>query len=344
VRVPEVEVANGRVVARMPGYQNVIDARIGRRELDGELRILGPDGFEARPFVATLGETWRFFETAPLDNADVSGLWSVQIETDDGIELPGIAQLEQSFGRVTGTVVTPLGDHRFLEGEVRDDELYLSRFDGGSVYLYRGRVDDGGTLAGECWGGMLGHFRWSARRDPDAALPSATTVPDSAGPLELAAVDLDGRSVSLRDPRFAGKVVIVTVSGSWCPNCHDEAALLDELYAGYRERGLEIVSLMFEYPKDPGTVRSAVQRFAATHGIEYPLLLGGTVNAESLERALPQLSGVHAYPTTLFVDRQGRLRRVHAGFTGPATGDRYDDLRQSFVRTVEDLLREPDAA
>jgi len=345
IRVPEVETADGRVHARMPGYDTTLDARIGRGRLEGHVTMVRPGGKrQSLPFVATLGETWRFFEHAPRDNADVSGRWAVQITTDDGASLAGLAEFSQSFERVDGTLLTAFGDARFLSGEVHGDDLYLSRFDGGNTHLYRARVDRDGMLQGESWGGTIGHYRWTAQRDPDAALELASAVSDSndtEAALEFAVPDLDGRTVTPLDPRFAGKVVIVTVSGSWCPNCHDEAVVLNDLYASYRDRGLEIVSLMFEYHEDPSLARAAVLRFRDKYRIEYPLLLAGTTEEGSIANTLPQMHGIYAYPTTLILDRRGHVRRVDSGFAGPATGARYDNLRVDLARFIEALLAEP---
>ncbi|MEZ5286715.1 MAG: TlpA disulfide reductase family protein [Vicinamibacterales bacterium] len=46
--------------------------------------------------------------------------------------------------------------------------------------------------------------------------------------------------------RFRGKVVLVNISGSWCPNCHDEAPFLAALHRRFKDRGFEIVTLSFE--------------------------------------------------------------------------------------------------
>jgi hypothetical protein len=75
-------------------------------------------------------------------------------------------------------MLTTSGDHRFLAGEVHGDELYLSRFDGASAYLYKAKVDADGRLVGEYWSGKTGHQTFRAESDPDAVLessPVATT-------------------------------------------------------------------------------------------------------------------------------------------------------------------------
>ena len=344
VRVTDVTVAEGRLTATMPGYENTLTAEVRGGKLTGEVSLLRAGGErQVLPFRAEAGKTWRFFETAATDNADVAGRWSVTFTSDQGKESPGVAEFTQTFERVTGTILTPTGDHRFLAGEMRGEELYLSRFDGASAYLYKAKVDAEGHLVGEYWSGKTGHQSFRAERNPDAVLDMsgvATALKDPAVKLEFTFPDLDGQQVSLSDPRFQGKVVIVTLAGSWCPNCHDEAAFLAQLHRDLRGEGLEVVSLMFEHFGDFAQATAATRRFRDKFGIEYTTLIAGTSDRDEAAKALPQLTGVYAYPTTIWVDRTGTVRKIHAGFSGPATGEHYTALTREFTEFTQQLLAE----
>jgi peroxiredoxin len=221
--------------------------------------------------------------------------------------------------------------------------LRLSRFDGGSAYVCRAAVNERDELVGEYWSGKTGHMRFVARRNPDAELDTtavATSLREPGARLDFTFPDQDGRPVALSDPRFAGKAVIVVLAGSWCPNCHDEARLLAELYRRYRAQGLEIVSLMFEHHGDFERAAAATRRFRTGLGITYPTLIAGTSDRDEAATRLPQLTGIHAFPTTIFVDRFGQVRKIHAGFAGPATGPHHASLVHEFTDLVETLLAE----
>jgi peroxiredoxin len=345
VRVTEVSVVDGQLTATMPGFTNTLTARITGRKLKGEMALLRSGGDrQVLPFAAELGPTWRFFEQPLTDNADVSGRWAVTFTSDAGQTSAGVAEFTQSFEQVNGTILTPTGDHRFLAGEVHGDELRLSRFDGASAYLYHAKIDENDRLVGEYWSGMTGHQRFTAERNVDATLDTsgvATGMKDPSEKLEFSFPDLDGRRISLSDPQFAGKVVIVTLSGSWCPNCHDEAAFLAALYRECHAQGLEVVSLMFEHFGDFEQAAAATRRFRDKFGIEYATLIAGTSDRDDAAKALPQLNGVFAYPTTIWVDRSGRVRKIHAGFAGPATGWHHDELVTEFTAFTRELLAEP---
>ena len=159
-------------------------------------------------------------------------------------------------------------------------------------------------------------------------------------PFRFAFRDLDGRLVTQDDARFRGKVVIVDLFGTWCPTCHDAAATLKQLYAKYHARGLEVVGLAYEVSGDTATDARMVRTFRDKIGITWPLLLAGTPDAESQAATQPQLMGFTAYPTTLILGRDGRVRRTHGGFYGPATGAAHTALVTGFEREIERLLAE----
>jgi thiol-disulfide isomerase/thioredoxin len=170
-----------------------------------------------------------------------------------------------------------------------------------------------------------------------------TTVANPAEPFRFYGLEASGSNMTQKvdqdDPRFRGKVVLLDVFGTWCPNCHDEAPVLEGLYAKFHERGLEIVGLSYEYVDDTARSERLLEVYRKKYSIGFPLLLAGTTDAGEIGRTLPQLKNFGAYPTTIFLDRHGRVRMIHAGFSGPATG-RLDEVRERFEQTIVKLLDE----
>ena len=341
-RVPDVRVVNREVQADFPGYENSLRASIERDSLRGSVTLIKDGGVEQNiPFAATLGEQYRFFKDPQTDNFDVAGRWQLELTNDAGESTQAVAVFEQEHAKVTGTVMTPTGDHRFLEGEVHGDEIWLSTFAGGLAYLYKLKVNAGGELQGEYWQGLKSHAKVAARRNADARLVELDTKLKSAAQrFDFTFRDLEGRNVSLSDARFRGKVVLVTLGGSWCPNCHDEAMFLAPVYREYRERGFEIIALMFERHGDFALAAKAVRNYRNDLGIEFTTLIAGVAPAEDASQKLPALEQVYGYPTTVFVDRQGKVRKIHTGFTGPATGEHYTEYVREFRALVDELLAE----
>jgi thiol-disulfide isomerase/thioredoxin len=137
--------------------------------------------------------------------------------------------------------------------------------------------------------------------------------------------------------------VILAIGGSWCPNCHDEAPFLVELYRDYHDRGLEIVGLAYEVSGDTAVDRRQVRRYREKFDIPFTLLLAGINDTEAAAATLPQLQGFTSFPTTIFLGRDGKVRRIHAGFYGPATGAQHAKQVRAWEAEVERLLTEPGA-
>lgn len=343
LKLDEVTVAGSHLEIRMPGYENRLIADAKGDELEGEVILVKLGGKQQHiPLHARLGAAYRFFLPAAADNADVSGRWAVTFTDESGKPEAAVGEFSQLHDAVTGTFLTDTGDHRYLAGQVKGDELYLSTFDGAHAFLYKAKITPDG-LSGDFWSGSAYHENWTGKRDAHAALPDAyalTNMRSGARHFEFAFPDLAGNTVSSHDPALRGKVMIVALAGSWCPNCHDEAAFLEPLYREYRGKGLEIVSLMFEHFGDFPQAAAATQRFRNHYGIEYTTLIAGISDKDEAAKKLPMLERVYAFPTTIFVDRKGNVRKIHTGFSGPATGAHYTEFVNEVRATLDQLLAE----
>jgi peroxiredoxin len=340
----EVKITGSHLEIPMPGYENVLKADAVGNELNGEIFLVKlNDKNQHVPLHATLGDTYRFFSQPAGDNADVSGRWAMQLIDDSGAPEAVVGEFSQSHDVVSGTILTATGDHRYLAGQVKGDELYLSTFDGAHVFLYKAKIAADGSLDGDWWSGLAFHEKWIGKRDAAAQLPDAygvTAMRAGVKNFDFAFPDLSGKTVSSKDPQFRGKVLIVALAGSWCPNCHDEAAFLAPLYKDYRGKGLEIVSLQFEHFGDFERAAEATQRFRRHYGIEYTTLIAGVSDKDEAAKKLPMLKSFVAFPTTVFIDRKGNVRKIHTGYTGPATGDHYIQFVNEVKTTLDQLLAE----
>jgi thiol-disulfide isomerase/thioredoxin len=274
----------------------------------------------------------------------LDGRWEVRFSSDEETAAVGLFETLPG-GAIAGTFLTITGDYRYLEGNLEKSRLRLSTFDGAHAFLFDARLQPDGSLKGDFWSGKTWHESWIAHRSETVSLPDAFGLSHwhARVPLEdLVFPDLDGNPRSLADPAFAGKARILEIFGSWCPNCNDAAELLADLDERYRGRGLSIVGLAFELTGEPARDARQVRAYAERHGITFPLLVAGLKDQgnESAEKALPFLDGIRAYPTTIFLDADGKVRAVHTGFAGPATGEAHDRLRAEFEETVERLLAE----
>ena len=316
IEVP-AEIDGDRLTIRMDHYDAQIEAtRAPDGVLRGTWRKQKSKKVDTLPFEAKPGSGPRFVATdAP--QVDVSGRWAVDFSSSED---PAVALFAgDPEGVVHGTFLTPLGDYRYVAGRMSGPRLRLSVFDGSHAFLFHATLQADGTLAGDFWSGSAWHESWTAAPDAAADLPDAfgLTQWNGAAPLDaLSFPDLGGTPRRLSDPAFAGKARILQVFGSWCPNCVDETVFLAELYETYGPRGLSILGLAFEYTPDVRRSIRQVRRFQERHGATWPVLIAGTADKTEASQRLPILDRVRAYPTTVFLHEDGRVRAVHTGICG----------------------------
>ena len=164
-----------------------------------------------------------------------------------------------------------------------------------------------------------------------------TTVRDPNEVFAFSFPDTTGKIQSNDDARYKGKVVLAVVTGTWCPNCHDEAQYLVQLYAKYHEKGLEIVALDFEEPDQQQSLKR-VNAFIKQYGVPYPYLIAGA--PDDMWDKIPQAVNLNTWPATLFIGRDGRVKATHSGFASSASGVYNTQLKEEFTSTIERLLGE----
>jgi len=277
---------------------------------------------------------------------DISGRWKATFIRPNGTQRPAIAAFRQQGQQLTGTFLTPTGDYRYLEGTIQGDTLQLSCFDGSHAFYFGARLSGKDQLVdGVFAAGGTNCEPWSATRDAAAILDRSAArmqwIPGSP-PLQFRFPDLDSNLVSLEDPRYRGKVLILQIMGSWCPNCMDETAFLSNFYRQHRSRGVEVIGLAYEYSADFQRSRRSLSKFRDFFEVTYPMLITGVTSADTLrtQKTLPGFTPIRAFPTTIFLGKDGRVRHTEVGYAGPATGPAHEVFRKELEERVEALLRE----
>ncbi len=342
IEVTDIEYKNDSVYITLPAFEGYLVAKIENESLKGS--FIKESLERIVPFNAEKDVVERF-KTEGKPNYDVSGSWetvfSKGIEGDEYIA-KGI--FKQDGQKVTGTFRTTTGDYRYLEGVMDGNNLKVSAFDGAHAFLFEAEVTDS-TMIGTFYSGNHWKEPFTATRNETYELPNAdglTALKKGYDALEFTFPDLQGNPVSLSDEQFKNKVVVVQIMGSWCPNCLDETKYYTKFYKDQKPDNVEFLALAFEYAKTKESALKSLTRLKNATDIPYPILLAqyGSSSKDEAQKKLPMLDKVLSYPTTIFVDKKGKVRKIHTGFNGPATGEKYLEFQTEFKEFVSMLSAE----
>lgn len=289
------------------------------------------------PITGEKGVTERFPESRsqPKASIDLTGRWKVQL-LDSTSKSTGIVVFTQNGNKLDGSILTPTGDYRYFSGYVSGRSFETASFDGVFNYLYKGEIKDGKLQSA-----LLANYKTeiSGERNNTATLPDAykqTELPS----LEFSFPDLEGKTVSLKDARFKDKPVIVQFFGSWCPNCIDELNFLVPWYKENAKKGIETVALAFERSLDEKASLRQLKKIKDKKNVPYPILVAGLSADVKPADKIKGLKNFISFPTTIFLNKKHEVVKVHAGFTGPGTGEFYEQWKNEFYQTVGELLAE----
>ena len=324
-------------------YAKTLDATLA----DG--RLTGSFGTTATRYPVSLSSRDPDTSNSGSHAQDINGDWEIAVKSAKGESAWQLRVQPLHQGSDVKAVIQRIdGDTGSLYGSWTGGAYQMSHFTAAGPALYSLTPQADGTLlvSNLLRADMNDQQNLVARRPAQARAAKLvgptdptqqTTVKDPSARFKFSFPDLSGKVVSNTDPQFDGKVVIVAIGGSWCPNCHDEAPFLESLYKQFHSRGLEIVNLSFEEGdqlKDPARLRA----FIARYGLTYTVLVAG--DTDQLNEKIPQAVNLNCWPTSFFLGRDGKVREVHAGFAGPANPPAHEALMHEVTALVEQLLAE----
>jgi thiol-disulfide isomerase/thioredoxin len=344
IKVTDITYRGDSMFIQMPVFESQFRVKKTGNRLEGIWIKGGSVKTQVIPFTAIPGQQ-RFDVVAPAKK-NITGRWAVTLVNSNQLSSPSVAEFKQKGNIVTGTFLKATGDYRYQEGVIDGDSLLLSCFDGGHAYLFTAKIENDLTIVnGWHYSGAVSKETWTAVKNDTAMLSTeaaAMYLRPGEEKLNFRFNDLEGKPVSINNERFKNKVVVVQIMGSWCPNCLDETAFLSDYYNKNRQRGVEIVSLAYEYSTDTARSIKSLKKFQQRFNVQYPMLLTGVSVNDSLrtEKTLPQLTPIKFFPSSVILDKKGKVRKLDTGFNGPGTGGHYTQYVKEFEATIDKLLRE----
>ena len=328
---------NDSLYIELPHYQTYLSASITTHDhITGHWHNTQKGADYLVPFEAKPNYQESHFNEDKLEKFQVE----FSPNTDDSYPALALFTLHE---HATGTFLTETGDYRFLAGHFIDNQLQLSCFDGSHLFHFEAELNGDSLINGTFFSGTHWQENWQGVKNDNYELrhpDSLTSVLDNSKPLELNIMSLSGEFVQLDSSYFQDKVTIIQILGTWCPNCLDETKYYQELYNAYSDQGLQIVPIAFERSQDFETSSITVERYFTDLGIDYPAYIGGQANKLNATKAFPMLTPIISYPTSIYVDKTGKICKVHTGFYGPSTGAYYNRYTESTSQFIQQKLSE----
>jgi thiol-disulfide isomerase/thioredoxin len=292
------------------------------------------------PFTAYHGQKDRFVKNIDKPaTTDFGGKWEVTFEPGKEDEYKAIGEFFQRDGRLSGTFMTETGDYRFQEGIVEENKLWLSSFDGTHAFLFNAKMMDDGSLSGIFRSGKHYTSNWIAKKNEEFQLTSPDSM--SVKTKDMFSIQLpntEGEMTTFPEPPN-GRIKVLQVSGTWCPNCMDETNFLVDYLSQNKDLPLDVVGIFFERYADEEKALPILKNYARELNITYPILFGGKAGRERTSEVLTMIDQLRSYPTMIILDKQNKVRRVHTGFAGPATSE-FTRFSKDFDQFVRELIAE----
>ena len=342
--VDEINIKGDSVNFKMPVFDTEFRTKLVGKNLQGVWINHYRKEKNVIPFRAEYNNPNRFSFAPGKINPYFEGRWEATFSPGkpDSSKAIGIFNHLEQTDYIYGTFLTETGDYRFLEGMKVTNKLYLSCFDGSHAFLFIASHYDG-KFKGMFYSGAHWKEEWVAIKNDNFKLRDAeeiTTANDPNAKLDFTFPNLEGKKISLTDKKFENKPVVLQLMGSWCPNCMDESNYLGGIYKQYQKQGLEIIALAFEKTEDLAIATKNVTRLKKRFDLEYEILLTQLAGKEKASETFPALNKITAFPTTIFLNKEHKIVKIHTGFSGPATGNEYLVFKQRTENLINQLIKE----
>ena len=267
---------------------------------------------------------WRFTFNPNMDNASISlGIFNPTGQNE-----------------ISATFRTSTGDYGFMHGGYKDSKIVLSTFNGSRAYLLEAELNNNNdSIKGIMYSGNHSKTIIEGVLDNVFELSneySLTSLQSKNQKFEFSFENTAGKLISIDDDIFDGKSMVIQLMGSWCSNCLDESKFYVDYMNKNKLNDIEFVALAFEYAKTKDGALNSILKLKNQIGIDYPILLaqyGSSDKGKALEK-FPMLNNIISYPTTIFLDKNKDVIKIHTGFNGPATGEKYIEFINEFDNTI----------
>jgi thiol-disulfide isomerase/thioredoxin len=333
----ETTYKNDSIFMDFPVYQSRIIAKQEDGIMLGYFEKTDSRNYKV-PFTASQGFDDRLPNTQPA-NGELATRYAVSFESDGNIS-EAVGEFKQIGNVVRGSFLTPYGDYRYLDGKLNGNQLALYGFDGGYLQVFKAELQNDSLANGHYYSGLTGYKTWSGYPSETFQLvdpESMSALNENAGPISFSYPGINGANVEYGQAP-SGRVTILQITGSWCPNCKDQAVFLQKLQDAYPEQ-VNVIGIAFERMGSLDASIAAAKKSKEDLGTNYPVGIAKYNREQVAEEVFPFLKKIRSYPTLIFIDKQGTVRKIYTGFAGPGT-TRYEEVSNYLTQFTQDLINE----
>lgn len=345
IELNEAEQKGDSLYVRFPFFNSMlVFAANTKRSINGYWVNFNKGPNYKIPFHSNKQRSERFsIAKKKVMDTTIDGKWEVTFEPNTNSEYPAVGIFQQQKGKseISGTFLTETGDYRFLDGNIVGDSLFLSCFDGSHAFLFKAAIHND-SLSGQFFSGSHWNSHWEGQRNENAELksPEELTYVVNNSAIAFTLNDLNGAPFSFPNENYLGKVTIIQIMGTWCPNCLDETMYYKDLYAEHHDKGLEIISIAYEAGNTTEEYVASILRLKNKLDLTYTFLVGGGAKKNLASEHFSMLNEIISFPTSIIIGRDGNVKRIHTGFNGPGTGEYYTEYVSNTNSLIENLLAE----
>lgn len=336
--IKDVKLQNDSVIVPLPFFNTEMRLSIeSPYVLSGVWVNLDKENYRI-PLNAEQGQDFRFTNTG--SDRVLPLRYMVKFELGLDSEYPAVLILKNNSGKLSGTFLTETGDYRYLEGNIMSGSIHLSTFDGSHAFLFMADISGDSLINGIFKSGKNYKADWIGVADPNATLqdPEKITTVDKNDLFDFKLPNQDGKIATWENSDLEGKVVVLDIMGTWCPNCIDASRALKELSRPYSEDDLVVLPVLFEYRDDFVLAKSAFSKYSQKLNISEKFLFGGRASKKIANEKFPMLSPISSFPTLIFIGRDRQVAQVYTGFYGPSTGEYYTHFMNSKKKLLQSLV------
>lgn len=342
ILIEDITIKNDSIYLDLPIFPSILAGKIESPELIIGHWINNSKEDYAIPYVAEYGKDFRFTSQPNYDIIQKS--YKVQFDTMDEKPWDAILKINNHEGKLSGTFLTETGDYRYLDGNIVNEHIYLSTFDGSHAFYFSAKIKNDSLIDGVFLSGKHYSTDWKGAADADFELrkpEQITFLKEGFTHFDFRLPNQDGDTVSWADLNLENKVVVVDIMGSWCPNCIDANKALLELTKDYPIGQIEIITIACETTNDLKVAKKRLNKMNSNlENTNTDFMFVGSTSKSKTGELFPMLSEIISYPTLIFIDKSQNIKQIYTGFYGPGTGKYYEEFMINTAVLLDEMVSE----